>query len=145
MSVYGRADGILSNVFCGIKCKKIKKNAFLFLTGGIGYGLIEIAYRGYTHPTMLVAGGISFISFSYIAEHFREKSLAFKAALGALSVTALELLFGTVLNLLFKKDVWDYSRQPFNFLGQICPLFTLFWWVLSLIFIPFAELIGRKI
>ena len=145
MNICRRSDRIMKGLFGGARGEKIKKSFILFLVGGIGYGAIEIGFRGYTHPTMVAAGGLSFMLLSKISEHFKEKNLVFKAALGALGVTAIELLFGVVFNMLLKKNVWDYSRQPLNFCGQICPLFTLFWWVLSLIFIPFAELIGRKI
>ena len=50
---------------------------------------------------------------------------------GAVIVTALELCLGTVVNIILGWNVWDYSNMPGNFLGQICPQFTLAWLGLS--------------
>ena len=122
--------------------KRLEKRAVLFTIGGAGYGIIEILWRGRTHWTMIIAGGICFIIFSRVAERFKTRPLVFKASLCALGVTAVELLFGVVFNIIFGMGVWDYSDQPLNFLGQICPLYTLLWAALSLVFVPVAELLG---
>lgn len=33
----------------------------LFLVGGFIYGIIEVTYRGYTHPSMFILGGVCLI------------------------------------------------------------------------------------
>ena len=124
---------------------KIKKSALIFTVGGVGYGIIELLWRGRTHPTMLVAGGICFLAFSQISEKFESKPLLFKAALSALTVTAVELVFGLVFNIIFKMKVWDYSSQPFNLFGQICLKFSFAWLLLGLVFVPVADLINRRV
>lgn len=123
--------------------QKIRRDTAIFLIGGVGYGIIEILWRGHTHPTMTVAGGISFLMFSKIAKRYREKPLIFKAVLCALGVTALELVFGLIFNVVFKMHVWDYSSQPFNLFGQICPKFSFVWMALALLFVPLADLINK--
>ena len=123
---------------------KIKKSALIFTVGGVGYGIIELLWRGRTHPTMLVAGGICFLVFSQISAKFESKPLIFKAVLSALAVTAVELVFGTVFNIIFKMKVWDYSSQPFNLFGQICLKFSFAWLLLALAFVPLADLINRR-
>lgn len=125
--------------------KKLKKDAVFFGVGGIGYGIIEILWRGYTHPTMLIAGGICFIIFSRVAEKFKGWRLLYKAILCAVGVTAVELIFGIVFNIVLKKNIWDYSRVPFNFLGQICLLYTVIWGILGLLFIPLADTMNKKL
>lgn len=125
--------------------KKFKKHGLLFTIGAIGYALIEILFRGRTHWSMMIAGGLSFIMFSAVAEKFRGKPLIFKAGLVALGVTAIEFIFGIIFNILLKMDVWDYSNMPFNLLGQICPTFTLMWGALGLLFVPLADIVNRKI
>ncbi|MBO5454244.1 MAG: hypothetical protein J6A69_09835 [Clostridia bacterium] len=124
---------------------KIFKTVTFFSVGGIGYGIIEILWRGYTHWCMLIAGGICFVNFSYIAEKFKRRCLLFKAMLCAFNITAVEMLFGFVFNICLKKKVWDYSNQPLNFLGQICPLYTFLWGILGAVFIPLAETLNKKI
>ena len=148
MSILSRSERILSRIFTdnksGDNMEKMKKDAAFFAIGGIGYGIIELMWRGYTHPTMIMAGGICFVIFSRIAEKFKDKPLVYKAALCSLGVTAVELVFGIVFNMIFKMNVWDYSKLPFNFLGQICLLFTFLWGALGMIFVPLAELLNEK-
>lgn len=121
----------------------LKRSALFFITGGIGYAAIEILWRGYTHPAMILAGGLSFLSFSFIANRLKSAPLIVKAAIGATSVTAIEFLFGIICNLWLKMGIWDYSAQPLNLLGQICPLFSVMWCALALMFIPLADKMNR--
>ncbi len=126
-----------------MRYKKIRIPLF-FTIGGVGYAIIEILWRGHTHWTMVIAGGICFVLFSEIAKRCDGEPLVFKATLAALGVTFVELIFGIIFNLIFGMEIWDYSDVPFNILGQICPLFTFFWGVLGLIFIPIAELMLNR-
>ena len=119
------------------------KNVLVFFIGAVGYALIEIIWRGFTHPTMIIAGGLCFLAFSYIAERMRGLPLLIKAFSAAIAVTAVELSFGLIFNLGFGMKIWDYSAMPLNLLGQICPTFSLIWCALGLIFIPIAERINR--
>ena len=118
------------------------KFVLVFLIGAVGYALIEIIWRGYTHPTMIAAGGICFLVFSLIAERMRSLPLLIKAVTAAISVTAVELIFGLVFNVGLGMRVWDYSNMPLNLLGQICPTFSLLWCGLSLVFLPCADRIN---
>lgn len=121
----------------------IKRCVLIFLTGAVGYAIVELLWRGRTHPTMMLAGGLSFISFSFIAKEFESAPLIAKAILASLTVTLIELAFGLVFNVWLKMAIWDYSDQPFNLLGQICPLFSVFWCGLALLFIPLADKMNR--
>ena len=124
--------------------KRVKRYLTFFVVGGTGYAVIELLWRRRTHWTMILAGGVCFVIFSLVAERFKEKPLVYKAALCSLAVTAVELVFGLIFNIALKMNVWDYSGVPFNFLGQICPLFTLIWGGLGLIFIPLADAMNKK-
>ena len=116
-----------------------KKYITFFVIGSYGYGLIELLWRGHTHWSMLIAGGICFMTFSYIAQVLKEMPLLLKALIGAIIITSVELAFGIVFNIVLKMGIWDYSLLPFNFLGQICPHFSLAWVGLSLLLIPLAD------
>lgn len=126
-----------------MKIKNIKKYSLLFIIGAVGYAAIEVIWRGYTHWSMMIAGGLCFIMFSVVAGLLKEKNILLKAAVCALGVTTIEFLFGVVFNLWLKMDVWDYSHMPLNLLGQICPLFTLMWAGIALAFLPLAEVINK--
>lgn len=125
--------------------KDIKCNLTVFGIGAVGYGLIEILWRGKTHWSMLFAGGISFLGLSKISSKYKKLNLFKKSVIGCGFITAVELIFGLIFNILLKRKVWDYSKMPFNICGQICPLFSFFWFALSFIFIPLTDKLKQKI
>ena len=117
----------------------------LFSIGAIGYGLLEILWRGYTHWSMLTAGGICFVFFAKLGEKLKNTALFIKAIIGCAFITSIEFIFGLIFNIILKKNVWDYSKMPLNFCGQICALYSLFWLIISIIFIPLACLVSKKL
>ena len=121
------------------------RKIIMFFVGGMGYGLIEILWRGYTHPSMLAAGGICFSFFGYLGEKLKHKSIILRAVVGSGFITFIELIFGIIFNIILKQNVWNYSRRPFNFKGQICLLYSVFWLILSIIFIPLAQKVNRTL
>lgn len=124
--------------------KILWRDAVFFTVGGVGYAVIEILWRGHTHWTMVIAGGVCFLLFSRIAEKFKGYPLVIKAMISALGVTLVELAFGIVFNIIFGMGVWDYSSEWLNLFGQICPLFSLMWVLLSLAFVPIAEMLNKR-
>lgn len=124
---------------------KVKNKFVLFSIGALGYGLIEILWRGFTHPSMLTAGGVCFCFFADLDEKLKTKSLFIKGIIGSTFITSVELIFGFIFNIILKKDIWNYSKMPFNFCGQICALYSFFWAILSIIFIPLASFVSKKI
>lgn len=108
------------------------KWASLFLIGGTVYACLELGYRGRTHWSMFVMGGLLFLLIGELGGRLaRPLPLAVQAVLGGALVTLAELAAGVVLNLWLGLDVWDYSGLPGNVLGQICLPYTLLWVVLS--------------
>ena len=109
---------------------KFIKFPVLFLFGAYIYGALEvIVKRGDTHISMFLLGGLCFLLLGAMSPKI---SLLPRMAAGALIITGLELAVGIIVNYWFKLNVWDYSYMPFNFMGQICLLFTIFWFFLSL-------------
>ena len=102
----------------------------LFLSGGACYACMELAYRGRTHWTMFVLGGLLFLLIGRLGRR-SGIPLVLQAALGAGAVTLSELAAGVVLNLWMGLDIWDYTGLPCNILGQICLPYTLLWVLLS--------------
>lgn len=111
------------------KAKKYTCMTAQFCGGGIGYGLLEILWRGYTHFSMLVAGGLGLILLVKIAK--MNQSLVTKSVIGGLCITAVEFITGCIVNLFLGLAVWDYTGMPLSFMGQICLGFTLLWVALS--------------
>lgn len=128
-----------------IKLKSKAINLTVFSIGALGYGLIEILWRGHTHWSMLTAGGLSFLGLSRIERTMRGVSLIKKAILGCALITGIEYIFGIIFNVILKKNVWNYSRMPLNLGGQVCALYSFFWLIISFVFIPFAGKLNRRL
>ena len=124
--------------------KYIKKYGLLFILGAVGYAAMETIWRGHTHWSMMIAGGLCFILFSMVAEMLNGKSLLVKAAVCAVGVTAIEFIFGVVFNIYLGMGVWDYSHVPFNVMGQICPMFSILWVGVAIAFLPLADAINKS-
>lgn len=110
------------------------KAAFLFVVGGLVYILIELIWRGHTHISMFILGGICFVAIGLINEVFPwNLGLLWQSMIGAVIVTVLEFITGVIVNIWLGLNVWDYSNMPFNLLGQICLPFAFAWVALSAI------------
>ena len=118
------------------------KALVLFLFGAVLYAAIEILWRGHTHWTMAVLGGLLFLLLGGLNNWLPwEMPLLWQIIIGTAIVTAAEFVVGCILNLWLGLEIWDYSNLPGNILGQICPQFTLAWAGLSLIAIVLDDYI----
>lgn len=100
--------------------------------GGIFYYFLEILWRGYSHWTMIILGGVCFVLVGLLDEiQHKPPPIWLQMLQGAIIVTVLEFITGCVLNLWLGLDVWDYSNVLFNVLGQICLPFTFLWFLIS--------------
>lgn len=98
----------------------------LFLLGGMGYCGVELAWRGFTHWTMFLAGGAAFCLLVRLDAR-RRLPLWAAAALGALGATAIELAAGLFCRLVLHRTVWDYSAEWADLAGLVCPKYSLLW------------------
>lgn len=112
--------------------EKITEVFIVFGMGGFMYGLVEIVYRGRTHWTMFLLGGTVFTLLYYINLSMKTRSILLRGLIGCSVVTAAEFIVGLIVNLKYKLKVWDYSNQPGNILGQICPAFSAAWFFLTI-------------
>lgn len=113
---------------------KALKQIILFGAGGLLYVLCELIWRGYSHWTMFLVGGICFIMIGLINEVLPlDITLVRQMAIGAVIITTVEFVSGCIINLWIGWNVWDYSGLPFNILGQVCLPFSFLWFLISAI------------
>lgn len=108
--------------------KRIGQYIFLWICGGSIYYLIEYIFRGFSHWSMFLLGGIC---FSYFGMQGRETSwneaLWIQVVRCTIFVVASEFITGILVNKWMGWEVWDYSDQPYHIFGQVClPFATLF-------------------
>ena len=123
----------------------MKKNTVIFLIFGFLYCLIEILFRGYTHPSMLVIGGFCGLLIGLINDYSPSMNLILQMLLGTIIVTIVEFITGYILNITLGLNIWDYSNLPYNVMGQICLQFSCCWFILSYFVIKLDDFLRLKI
>ena len=108
----------------------------LWLALGVVYLAIEILWRGETHISMLIVGGLCGVLVGLVnqAPIFYRAPVVVQSVIGAVIVLAVEFVSGCVLNLWLGLNVWDYAGKFGNVLGQICLPYAALWVLLM----PFA-------
>lgn len=115
-----------------MKIRNAIKMIALLLIGGAIYFCIEILWRGYSHVSMFLLGGICFVLLGLINEFLSwNMGLLWQSLIGTGIVTLLELITGLIVNIHLGLNVWDYSNLPLNFMGQISVVYGLLWIPLS--------------
>ena len=75
--------------------KQILKQIFLYIIGGLVYLLIEILFRGHTHWTMFIVGGLCFTLIGLLNECPNLRlSLISQGILGSIIITTIEFISG---------------------------------------------------
>lgn len=121
------------------------KYLILFLLGGYIYYGIEILWRGYSHWSMIICGGICFIYAGLQNERIEWDYPFWKQVLRVEAfVLVAEFITGCIVNLWLGLNVWDYSGLPGNILGQTCPQFALLFLPLSAIAIVVDDFVRWK-
>ena len=122
---------------------KFWKQAILFYLGGCAYMGLELLWRGRSHGSMFVAGGTCFLLIGHLNHVHPKLPLPLRAVAGAGIVTMVELGIGLLVNQDY--GVWDYRHQTGNFLGQICPMFTVLWIPVSLMALYLHDLLSGSL
>lgn len=123
--------------------RRLRDYSAVWLVGSAGYSLLEILWRGFTHWTMAVTGGLCFFFLYRLNLRRPREGVLRKCLRGTFAVTAVEFLVGCVVNRLLKWQVWDYSGRFGNLLGQVCPLYTGLWFLLCIPVYGLAGLVRK--
>lgn len=124
-------------------CKSSILHVIFGIIGGGIYYAIEILFRGYSHWSMWILGGVCFVLIGKLDEWQHHTQLWRQAVQGAVIVTVLEFLVRCIVNLWLGWNVWDYSDMPLNLIGQICLPFSLAWVVLSVVAVKLENFMHR--
>ena len=125
--------------------KHIVKGLILFCIGGFAYVGIEILARGYSHWSMFLVGGICFLLIGLLNEITPTMPLLNQMLISCVMVTVIEFVSGCILNIWLQMDIWDYTDEIGNILGQICPKHSLYWFLLSFVAILLDDFIRHEV
>ena len=108
--------------------KKLSEYLFLWTFGGCLYYSFEVIFRGFSHWSMFILGGICFVFFTIQGKMVHWQDALWRQLLRCIVfVTSMEFITGIIVNKWLGLAVWDYSDQPFQLFGQIClPFMVIF-------------------
>lgn len=124
---------------------KYFKNLLIFIIFGVMYVEIELIYRGYSHYSMFILGGLCGLLIGLINECTPKMNIILQMLLGTMIITILEFITGCIVNLWLGLNVWDYSNLKFNILGQVSLVFSFVWFILSYFVIKLDDYIRYKL
>ena len=113
--------------------------------GGLLYVLVELIWRGYSHWTMVLLGGVCFVLVGILDEIQHKPPIILQMLQSAVIITVLEFITGCIVNLWLGWNVWDYSNLPFNILGQVCLYFFFAWFFLAYLVIKTENLLHKLV
>lgn len=114
----------------------------LYFIGGFVYVGLELLWRGYSHYTMFIVGGICFLIVGSMNEVINKPmSLLLQGCVGSVIITLVEFITGCIVNLHLGWNVWDYSDMPLNILGQVCLPFMLLWVAIAILCVVVNDLL----
>lgn len=107
----------------------------IWLIGGAVYVGIEMLWRGHSHWSMFIVGGLCLVIVGLLNEGLfpMKFGLISQGLMGGAIITALEFVCGLIVNVWLGLGVWDYHDLPLNIMGQVCIPFTLAWCVLAIV------------
>ncbi len=106
------------------------KACVLFYLGGGSYMVMEFLWRGRSHGSMFLLGGLCFLLIGELGKLLRRVPLAVQLLIFSAMITFLELLTGLAVN--GNYAIWDYRKALYHYRGQICLEFSLLWIPVSL-------------
>ena len=125
---------------------RLAKLILLFLIGGGIYYIIELLWRGHSHWSMFLTGGLCFLLVGGINNFYPwHLGIVQQSIIGAFIITTIEFLVGVVVNVWLGMEVWDYSGLPFNLMGQVSLIFSILWIPLATVGIFLDDWLRHKL
>jgi len=114
-----------------LKNKIYKDLTLIFIMGSL-YMVLEGLWRGWTNISMLFIGGMCAFLIGRLNEQdcFVNMKMWQQCCIGTLITLSLEFIFGMILNVWLKFNIWDYKDTWGNLYGQICLPYALLWFIL---------------
>lgn len=120
--------------------------SFLGWCAEVAYAAVKekrFVNRGFLNGPICPVYGVGVSAVLLLLEPF-ENNLVILYVASVIIVTLIEGLTGFALDKIFHHKWWDYSGQPFNIGGYVCPIFSLVWGVACIFIVKvFQPLVYR--
>lgn len=107
-------------------------------------GISKWSLAGWTSLWMGLISGFCGIIIGSLNDKPRYYNLKIwqQVIIGGSLITAVELLTGVFFNMYLHLNLWDYSYEKFNFLGQLSLKNSIYWYLLSVVVIWFDDVLS---
>lgn len=122
---YGFLGWIIESIYCSFG--KMRQT-----------GKLAIINRGFLTGPMIPIYGVVATVFIYALSPVKH-SILLTVLVGALIADFIEYATSYIMEKIFHTRWWDYSKFKFNLNGRICLTHTIYWAVLSVVFIRFIH------
>ncbi|WP_168190087.1 putative ABC transporter permease [Caloramator sp. E03] len=99
--------------------------------------------RGFLFGPVCPIYGVSAVFFIVFLSRFNNIIFIFLG--GAVLASAIEIVTGYLMEVMFNAKWWDYSNEKFNIKGYVCLKFSFIWGALAVFFIKFLNPLISKI
>ncbi|KHD38705.1 membrane protein [Clostridium acetobutylicum] len=104
----------------------------------VGYeGIKPLSLMGFTSLWMFLVGGLCGVIIGGLNDRpgYYNLKMWKQVLIGGTTITLVELFSGIFFNLYLGLHLWDYSKDRFNFMGQIELKNCIWWYVLPILII----------
>ena len=104
----------------------------------IGFnGISKWSLCGWTSLWMILVGGLCGVIIGSLNDKpgYYNLKMWQQVLIGGSLITLVELFTGIYFNLYLHLNLWNYSQDRFNLLGQICLQNCIYWYLLSVVII----------
>ena len=102
-----------------IYLKNISEYLVLWAVGGCIYYGIEVLFRGFSHISMFMLGGLCMQFFTWQGRLTEwQDALPRQITRCTIFVVSMEFITGIIVNKWYHLAVWDYSDMPLQLWGQ---------------------------
>jgi uncharacterized protein len=115
---------------------KIVLNFFIGLTAGL---ILEIVYRSINAKKLVIPKFVNFQMYGLTGAflfwlYYLSIPITIKLILIFIFPTLVELITGYLYLIIKGVYLWDYSKQQFNFKKLICLRFSIYWFIIALVY-----------
>ena len=110
-------------------------------------GISALSLCGWTSIWMFPISGLCGVIISIFNEQPQYNRLKMwqQTLIGGSLITIIELSSGIIFNIFLKLNLWDYSHEKFNFIGQICLQNCIVWFLLSVVIVWLDDILSYYI
>ncbi len=114
-----------------------------FFAGIVVGFVLEFLFRSIEHKRVVIPKLIDIQMYALIGAflvfiYYLNINIIYKLALIFIIPTCVEFLTGYIYLKIFRVNLWNYAHQKYNFLGLVCPLFSFFWFIISIAYYFFV-------